>query len=1063
MEGKLKKAGRGVSAGGYAVISRHEDATVVAEYVREAGVCEDWYESEERLERWLLDRLQQQGYEYVGVKCEADLVANLRCQLERLNGVVFTDGEWERFFASDIVLERGGVREKTNVLQRDYVRTLKRDNGESVNIYLLNKKDVHANVTQVINQYVPPCGVHGNRYDVTILVNGLPMVHLELKRRGVSIREAFNQIDRYGRESFWAGCGLFEFVQLFVVSNGTETKYYGNTTRLNHVAERAGGGVRRQGACNSFEFTIYWADGCNNIINDLRDFAATFLSRHTLLNVLTRYCVLTDDGRLLVMRPYQIAAAERIVGTVERGLLNGFGGKPEGGGYIWHTTGSGKTLTSFKTAQLCTELEGVDKVFFVVDRKDLDYQTMREYDRFMKGAANGNTSTAELISQIDSGEKKIIVTTIQKLSHFVSSRANRNHGIFSKRVVIIFDECHRSQFGRMHAEVVKRFKNYFLFGFTGTPIFGVNSDGVGTGVKTTAQVFGACLHQYTIVDAIRDGNVLPFYVSYHNTIKEKRDVEDCDVLDIDREQVLKDGRRIGLITKYILDNFDRYTKRSSGYKYKGVANVPEVVRARGKNKVDEVKVERMLRGFNSILAVQSIEFAKLYYDEFMRRMSDRPRNERLRIATIFTYSANEGSQEVDADENPDSVEGLDLSSREFLDRAIGDYNAMFGTQYSTDGELFGNYYKDVSHRMKNRELDLLIVVNMFLTGFDAPTLNTLWVDKNLRYHGLIQAFSRTNRILNSVKSAGNIVCFRNLDCWAQKAFALYGDREAGGVAVLRSFGDYMYGYDADGKHVDGYVEVVDKLREVAAPGELPFGEEAERRFIGLFGCVLRLRNLLSMYDEFAGGDVLSEREVQDYTGIYNDLHEEYHRRREVGGLGREDIRDDVEFEMELVRQVEVNIDYILFLVEMYHRDNCRDKEILARIERAVSSSPELRRKKVLIERFVEELRNDSPVDKQWFAFVNRCKLEEFDEIITGENLRRAEALAFIAESFRRGSVEEYGTEVDGILPPLNPFDPSQDRGGKKGRVLERIREFFARYYGIADDDFGVGDGVESDG
>lgn len=1032
----------------YDILSENNQSTVVAHYVRPEVSRDLTYQTERELEEDFINQLQRQGYEYVGIHSETELVGNLRKQLERLNGYAFTDNEWQRFFKSEIANEGKGIAEKAFTIQQDAVKTLLLDDGTERNIMLVNRKDIHANCTQVINQYAVENGKRTNRYDVTVLVNGLPLVHIELKRRGVRIREAFDQINRYGRESFWAGCALFEYVQIFVISNGTETKYYSNTTRMGHILEVGKSKPGRPRTCHSFEFTSYWSDGNNQILNDLEDFTATFFSRHTLLNVLLRYCVFTEQKILLAMRPYQIAATERVLNRIEVGHHNRLYGSREAGGFVWHTTGSGKTLTSFKAAQLATKLEFVDKVLFVVDRKDLDYQTMKEYDRFQKGAANGNTSTKELERQIKDAKSRIIITTIQKLATFVKKHPHSE--FYQKEVVMIFDECHRSQFGDMHQLIVKRFKKYYLFGFTGTPIFPENiSSGKGI-YKTTEDAFGRKLHTYTIVDAIRDHNVLPFRVDYVRTMREKEGMENSLVWDIERENALQDPRRIHLVAQYIVEHFDQQTKRSKDYSLSTLANVAEVA-ADKRKKVEELRVKRRINGFNSILAVQNIPCARLYYEELMRMMEELPENRRLKVATIFSYAPNEADGEEEAmEENNDSTEGLDESSRDFLERAIGDYNRMFGTSYDTSADKFPNYYKDVSLRMKNRQIDLLIVVNMFLTGFDATTLNTLWVDKNLRFHGLLQAYSRTNRILNSIKRFGNIVCFRNLEEATNRALSLFGDPTSRGVSILRPFEDYFFGYtDEDGKRVKGYRDYVEELQERWAAGSLPLGEQEEQDYIRLFSAVLKLRNILSCFDPFAEADLLTERDLQDYTSVYLDLADKYRRT----GREKTDITDDVVFEMELVKQVEVNIDFILFLVSQYQEGHRENLEIRVKIQKAIDSSPDLRDKKELIERFIDQLTPDSEVDEAWQAYVNREKRMQFARIVEEERLKPEKAMEFIEDAFNRGYVPEGGMELDGIMPPLNPFDRTANRQGKIQQVLERMKGFFNRFYDIANGEF----------
>ena len=1036
----------------YDILSENNQSTVVACYERPEMARETFYQSEADLERGMIEQLQRQGYEYAPIHHEAELIENLRQQLEKLNNYTFTDGEWERFFTAEIANEGKGITEKAQTIQQDEVKTLTLDNGQTKNIYLIDRKDIHHNTTQVINQYEVDNGKRKNRYDVTILVNGLPLVHIELKRRGVSIKEAFNQINRYGRESFWAGCALFEYVQIFVISNGTETKYYSNTTRASHIKEQQKTGKKpRQKTCNSFEFTSYWADARNKVLGDLEDFTATFLSRHSLLNVLTRYCVFTEQKILMAMRPYQIAATEKLLNQIEIAHNARKYGTIDAGGYIWHTTGSGKTLTSFKAAQLACKLPYIEKVLFVVDRKDLDYQTMKEYDRFQKGAANGNTSTKVLKDQIDdtTSKVKIIITTIQKLATFI--KKNPQHEFYKKEVVMIFDECHRSQFGEMHTAITKRFKKYYLFGFTGTPIFKENiSSGKGV-CRMTEDVFGKRLHVYTIVDAIRDHNVLPFRVAYIRTIKEKEEVEDSNVWDIEREKALEDPRRIHNVAAYILEHFDQQTKRASSYTFSKLVNIEEVVTDK-KQKTEEIRQKTRLSGFNSIFAVQSIHFAKLYYLELQRQMEMLPANKRLRIATIFSYAPNEEVDDSgDTEESNEDTDGLDQSSRDFLEKAIADYNKMFNTSYDTSADKFPNYYKDVSQRMKNREIDILIVVNMFLTGFDATTLNTLWVDKNLRYHGLLQAYSRTNRILNSVKTFGNIVCFRNLEEATNKCLALFGDPEAKGVTILRPFDDYMNGYTGhDGKHVIGYVQMIGELERGLAPGNLPLGEKAEKEFIRLFGAILKMRNLLSSFDQFAAADCISERDLQDYTSIYIDLADKYRNRERHD---KENINDDVEFEMELVKQVEVNIDYILFLVQQYNKGHQADAELMVKIRKAIDSSPDLRDKKELIEKFIDSLTPDSEVNDKWKEYVNEQKRNEFNEIVKSENLKAKEAKEFIETSFKRGYVPEGGLELNSIMPPINPFDPKANREGKLHQVVEKIKGFFNKFFDVANGEF----------
>lgn len=996
----------------YETIALSDESTVVAEFVPD-GVREPGYQSETELERAFIAQLQKQAYEYLTIASEAALVANLRARLETLNAVTFSDAEWQRFFSEKIAGANEGIVEKTARLQEDHVQILKRDDGSTKNIYLLDKQHIHNNAVQVINQYEAE-GRRANRYDVTILVNGLPMVHVELKRRGVDIREAFNQIDRYQRDSFWAGSGLFEYVQLFVISNGTLTKYYSNTVRDGHLEELRGKRGRKR-TSNSFAFTSWWADAKNRPIQELAHFTKTFFAKHTILSVLTRYCVFDTDRKLLVMRPYQIAATERILQRIATGTNHRLLGKPAAGGYVWHTTGSGKTLTSFKTAQLASALPAIDKVLFVVDRKDLDYQTMREYDRFQKGAANSNASTAVLQQQLEDPNARIIVTTIQKLSLFVSR--NRRHPVFEQHVVAIFDECHRSQFGDMHAEITRAFKRYHLFGFTGTPIFANNA---GTGgsprLRTTEQAFGDRLHAYTIVDAISDQNVLPFRIDYINTIKTASRIRDKQVAAIDTEKALLAPDRVAQIAGYIREHFDQKTKRGAGYKHEG----------------------RRLSGFNSLFATASIEAAKRYYAELKAQEEGAPAGRRLKVGLIYSFAANEEDADgLLADEGFETGE-LDQSSRDFLDQAIGDYNRMFGTSFGTDTDKFENYYKDLSLRLKRRELDLGIVVNMFLTGFDATTLNTLWVDKNLRAHGLIQAYSRTNRILNSVKTYGNIVSFRDLEQETNDALALFGNKDAKGIVLLRPYAEY---------HAE-YEKLVAELRARFPLGTPIGGEGAQKAFIQLFGALLRVRNILTAFDDFAGDALLSDRDLQDYQSLYLNLYADF---RTQAAADKEAINDDVVFEIELIKQIEVNVDYILLLVERYLKvkGTGQDKEIRATIDRAIASSPSLRNKKDLIEQFVDSISITAKVDAAWLEFVAARRTAELERIIGEEGLDPNATREFVANAFQDGGIPTTGTTITRILPAVSRFSADNAHGTKKHAVLERLKAFFERYFGLS--------------
>lgn len=1031
------------------IVAATNENTVVTEY-EPVKSRSDSYQSEAELEKEFIRLLCEQGYTYLPIHTEKNLIVNLRERLEELNNYKFSDSEWDRFFNEAIANPNDKIEDKTRKIQEDFVQVLKRDDALTKNILLIDKKNIHNNRLQVINQYVigsEQGAKHDNRYDVTILVNGLPLVHVELKRRGVAIREAFNQINRYQRDSFWAGSGLFEYVQIFVISNGTNTKYYSNSTRFNAIKDAASGKTKKEKTSNSFEFTSFWADANNRVIPDLIDFTKTFFAKHTILNILTKYCVFTSENMLMVMRPYQITATERILNRIEIAHNYKKYGDIAGGGYIWHTTGSGKTLTSFKTARLASNLSFIDKVLFVVDRKDLDYQTMKEYDRFEKGAANSNSSTLILERQLRDSKSHIIITTIQKLSSFI--KKYKEHAVYDKQVVIIFDECHRSQFGDMHAAIVRSFKKYYMFGFTGTPIFPANSGTVkNPKFFTTEQTFGDQLHTYTIVDAINDKNVLPFRVDYIKTMDTDADIDDEQVWDIDRKKAFEAPERIALVTKYILEHFDQKTYRGDKtYVYNALTNIAEVASA-DRGKVEEIKQKQRISGFNSIFAVSSVPMAKLYYDEFRRQIKADP-TKNLKIAVIYSYGANE--EEADGildEENPEDTSALDQTARDFLDSAILDYNQMFYTNYDTASDKFQNYYKDISLRMKNKELDLLIVVNMFLTGFDATTLNTLWVDKNLKMHGLIQAFSRTNRILNSIKTFGNIVCFRNLQKRVDAAISLFGDKNAGGIVLMKSFKDYYYGYESvDGKQMPGYVDMIEELNSKFPLIEPQIiGEQNQKDFITLFGAILRMRNLLLVFDEFAGKECITERNLQDYLGKYQDLRDEWKRKRENGESV--DIIDDIVFEVELIKQIEINIDYILMLVKKYHDTHGEDKEVLITIRKAIDASPELRSKKALIETFISGINDMDDVMIEWQNFIVMQREKDLCTLIKEEKLKPEETRKFIENCFREGEVKTTGTDIDKILPPVSRFGGDGARAKKKKTVIYKLREYFEKYSGL---------------
>lgn len=1030
------------------IVAETNENTVVTKYEPEKRRS-DVYQSEAELEAEFIRMLSEQGYEYLQIHSEEDMISNLRKQIEALNDYTFSDSEWDRFFKECVANNNDKVEDKTRKIQEDNVQVLKRDDNMTKNITLIDRKNIHNNKLQVINQYVVTTDQgarHDNRYDVTVLVNGFPMVHIELKRRGVAIREAFNQINRYERDSFSAGYGLFEYVQIYVISNGTNTKYYSNSTRYNAIKDAEAAKTKKGKTSNSFEFTSFWADANNRVIPDLIDFTKTFFAKNTILNILTKYCIFTSENMLMVMRPYQITATERILNRIEIAHNYHKQGDIAAGGYIWHTTGSGKTLTSFKTARLASNLSYIDKVLFVVDRKDLDYQTMKEYDRFEKGAANSNSSTAILERQLRGTKEKIIITTIQKLSSFI--KKFKEHAVYNKQVVIIFDECHRSQFGDMHAAIVSNFKKYYMFGFTGTPIFPANAGSVrNPKFFTTEQTFGDQLHSYTIVDAINDKNVLPFKVEYHKTMDMEPDIDDEQVRDIDRKKAFEAPERITLVAKYILEHFDQKTYRGDKtYVYNALTNIAEVASA-DRGKVEEIKQKQRLSGFNSIFAVSSVEMAKAYYEEFRKQIKADPTKD-LKIAVIYSYGANEEEQDGILDEeNPEDTSALDQTARDFLDGAINDYNLMFHTNYDTSSDKFQNYYKDVSLRMKNKELDMLIVVNMFLTGFDATTLNTLWVDKNLKMHGLIQAFSRTNRILNSIKTFGNVVCFRNLQKRVDAAISLFGDKNAGGIVLMQSFKDYYYGYESvDGKPMPGYVDMIEDLNNKFPLIEPQIvGEQNQRDFIALFGSILRMRNLLVAFDEFKEKELLTERDLQDYLGRYQDLRDEWKRKRENGEST--DIIDDIVFEIELIKQVEINIDYILMLVKKYHDSHCEDKEVLISIRKAIDASPELRSKKELIESFINGVNEIDDVMIEWQDYVVEMREQELVIIIEQERLKPVETRAFLENAFREGEVKTVGTDIDKILPPVSRFGGG-NRAAKKKTVIDRLKAYFEKFYGI---------------
>lgn len=965
------------------------------------------YQSEAQLEKELIATLQAQGYEYAKITDEKSLESNLRTKLEELNSTTLSDTEWRRFFTQVLSRTNASIVEKSVLIQEDYIQPLERDNGSIINFKLIDKADIHKNSLQVINQYEATTPTRSHRYDVTILVNGLPLVHIELKRRGVSLKEAFNQINRYGRESFFSGSGLFEFVQIFVISNGTQSKYYSNTTRDLHIKTKQG--IKTTKTSNTFEFTSYFSDEKNTIIDDLIDFAKTFFARHTLLQILCHYCVLDVDRKLLVLRPYQIAACEKILQQIAISYHNKFYEKSNGqksGGYIWHTTGSGKTLTSFKTAQLVSKIPEIAKVLFVVDRKDLDYQTMREYDRFQKGAATGSKSTKELQSRLNSTDKshKIIITTIQKLSRFIA-QAEKDHTIFNEHIVMIFDECHRSQFGQMQKDITKAFKKLYLFGFTGTPIFAANA----LGYETTQRVFGECLHRYTIIHAIRDHNVLPFRVDYHTTTKDTTQITD---------EILLNPTRIEHITRYILEHFTTHTKRNA-----------KSYNLNGKHTL----------GFNALFATQSIPMAMRYYEEFKRQQAHLSQDEVLKIGIIYSYAPNDELEE----ENSEDTTALPKSQRDFLDAAISDYNAAFKCRFDSSADNFQNYYKDFSQRLRDKDLDLAIVVNMFLTGFDATTLNTLYVDKSLRYHGLLQAYSRTNRILNSVKSFGNIIAFRDLQKNTDDALALFSDENAKGIVFLRSLEEYLHGYtDEKGQKHKGYNELLQELTDTFPLEnfrQATLKTSQKKHFLALFGELLKLRNILEIFDNFS--DPLNERDKQDYQSHYISTYEELRKDKD----DKESNLDEVEFEVELLAQVEVSIEYILELIAKYHKDQATSYEPILKL---LDSSLSLRSKRELFLRFIDSLHDQSNVAKDFSTYIKTHKNNALQDIINALNLDPKKTKEFMQDSFERGELRSYGKAFNEIYEGPLFGDEANQTHTIRQQALQKLQAFFELFKGL---------------
>ena len=996
-------------------IAEMTNGIILANY-EEILQVQDTYQSEKELEDGMIRDLESQGYERFYGKTSEELYKNLKIQIERLNKVAFTDKEWERFLVEYLDCSNDGMIEKTRKIQENYIYDFIFDDGHLKNIKIIDKKNIHNNILQVCNQ-IKQKGKHKNRYDVTVLVNGLPLVHIELKKRGVSLHEAFSQIDRYGKESFNAENSLYKFVQIFVISNGTYTRYFANTTAQNK---------------NHYEFTCEWADAKNKVIRDLKDFTATFFEKRTILEVLTKYCVFDSNNTLLIMRPYQIAATERILWKIESSFQNRKSGKIGAGGFIWHTTGSGKTLTSFKTAKLATELDYIDKVFFVVDRKDLDYQTMKEYQKFQPDSVNGSKDTKELKRSIEKQDNKIVVTTIQKLNEFV--KKNPSHEIYDKHCVIIYDECHRSQFGDAQKNIRKSFKNYYQFGFTGTPIFPENA----LGSDTTAGIFGAQLHSYVITDAIRDKKVLKFKVDY-NDIRAKfkaaeTETDDKKLKELEKRMLLH-PERISKIVEYILKVYNTKTHRNEYYNIK----------------------QKRLNGFNAIFAVQSVEAAKLYYEEFQKQQENLPEEKRLKVATIYSFAANEERNAIgDIPDENFEPSAMESTAKEFLDKVISDYNDYFKTNFSTNGSEFQNYYKDLSKKVKDKKIDILIVVGMFLTGFDAPTLNTLFVDKNLRYHGLIQAFSRTNRILNKVKTFGNIVCFRDLEKATKNAIKTFGDENSVNIILEKSYNDYIKGFkdEETGKSVKGYINLCNEIvKKFPKPVEIEKNQD-KKEFAELFGELLKTENILKNFDEFENFEkIISDRQMQDMKSVYVDICEE------IRNAGKDDQNNsneqgidfsDIEFQIDLLKTDEINLDYILELILEKTKEHDDIETLKSEIRRIIRTSLGTRAKENLVINFInktdlKKLKNNGEILDAFYKYAKEEKKEKIDELVKDENLKE-DSRRFIEKSINKGFVDYAGSELDSILPPTSRRKGAREV--KKQSVLEKIRKMVEIFIGI---------------
>ncbi len=1039
----------------YKTIAESKSFIVLDKYTKEYQVAES-YQSEDALERELIEDLQNQGFEYVpGLNSPDKLLANVRIQIQNLNNAEFTDGEWLRFVATYLDKPSDSITDKARKIHDDYIHDFVFDDGHIQNIYLVDKKNITRNKVQVIKQF-EQTGSHANRYDVTILVNGLPLVQIELKKRGVAIREAFNQVHRYSKESFNADNSLFKYLQLFVISNGTDSRYFANTTKRNK---------------NSFDFTMNWAKSDNHLIKDLKDFTATFFQTRTLLNVLLNYSVFDVGNTLLVMRPYQIAATERILWKIKTSYEAKTWGKPESGGYIWHTTGSGKTLTSFKAARLATELEFVDKVFFVVDRKDLDYQTMREYQRFSPDSVNGSDNTAGLKRNLDKDDNKIVVTTIQKLNNLM--KGENNLPIYNKQVVFIFDECHRSQFGEAQKNLKKKFKKFYQFGFTGTPIFPENA----LGAETTASVFGRELHSYVITDAIRDEKVLKFKVDYNDVRPQFKAIEseqdEKKLSAAENKQTLQHPQRIQEISQYILNSFNQKTHR------KQVGG----------------------KGFNAMFAVSSVEAAKLYY-ETLNKLQEGKENP-LKIATIFSFAANEQQDAIgDIEDEGFDVSAMNSSAKEFLSAAVDDYNASFKTSFKIDSKGFQNYYRDLAMRVKGEasngvklppeeKVDFLIVVGMFLTGFDAPELNTLYVDKNLRYHGLMQAFSRTNRIYDATKTFGNIVTFRDLEKATVDAITLFGDTNTKNVVLEKSYAEYMDGFTdvVTGEARRGYMAVVNELEQrFPNPDEIVL-EKDKKDFAKLFGEYLRVENVLQNYDEFASLKAIqtldisdpeaveafkeehhlsdedfaklqtirmpAERKVQDYRSSYNDIRDWQRREKSAEDKDKSTIDwDDVVFEVDLLKSQEINLDYILGLIFDHNKKNKSKADLIDEVRRLIRSSLGSRAKESLIVDFInqtdlDDIKDKATIIEEFFKFAQAEQKREVDELISSEGLNEEPARRYIRSSLKREFASENGTELNSTLPKMSPLNPQYKT--KKQSVFQKIASFVERFKGVGGD------------